>query len=261
MPIVKNSPCTSESSTFSVGDRQLADSLNDILRQYRPHCLDTIKFGESPPPEAMTLAEWSRPAAFRQLLQRYSNDLYQEYSDRTREEKPLQSLWAQWYVGLLVPPLMLVLLKHAAALDCSCPQVYVAFHHTGRPEAFYLAAQVSSGIGLSPRERLEMLLHQHLIPVINALDSFGALNAKLVWNNTGYLMHWFLGELSACTPQPVLTGLQNDLFFSPALLDGRDNPLYRTVIPRGGVIQRRSCCQRYRIPGVDKCLDCTLNST
>nr|WP_113865788.1 siderophore-iron reductase FhuF [Brenneria salicis]NMN92766.1 ferric iron reductase protein FhuF [Brenneria salicis ATCC 15712 = DSM 30166]RBP63743.1 ferric iron reductase protein FhuF [Brenneria salicis ATCC 15712 = DSM 30166]RLM31028.1 hydroxamate siderophore iron reductase FhuF [Brenneria salicis ATCC 15712 = DSM 30166] len=260
MPIAKNITRLAQPALFPAGDRQLADALNAILRQYRPDCLDTIKLGETPPPDAVTLAEWSRPVAFRQLLQRYGDELYRAYPDQAREEKPLQSLWAQWYIGLLVPPLMLVLLKHTAALDCSWARIYVEFHHTGRPAAFYIAAQVAADIGPSPRQRLEMMLRQHLIPVVTALDGFGALNGKLVWNNTGYLMHWFLGELAACLPQDVLTDVQNHLFFSPSLLDGGDNPLYRTVIPRGGIIQRRSCCQRYCIPGVEKCLNCTLNT-
>ncbi len=33
-----------------------------------------------------------------------------------RENKPLISLWAQWYIGLMVPPLMLALLTQEKAL-------------------------------------------------------------------------------------------------------------------------------------------------
>ncbi|MBJ7222639.1 MULTISPECIES: siderophore-iron reductase FhuF [unclassified Brenneria] len=257
----KNIVSTVEPPAFSGGDRALAAELSDLLRQHRPHCLDSVKFGEPPPAGSMPLAEWSQPAVFNPLVQRYGDDLYRDYPDSQREGKPLQSLWAQWYFGLLVPPLMLVLLKHAAVLDCSPNQIHVGFHHKGHPATFYIATRAlpSASAGDSPRARLERLLHQHIAPVINTLDSFGELNARLAWNNTGYLMYWFLGEMKALMPQDELTRLSNDLFFSRSLLDGGENPLYRTVIPRSGIIQRRSCCQRYRIPGVMRCQDCTLN--
>ncbi|RLM21698.1 hydroxamate siderophore iron reductase FhuF [Brenneria alni] len=261
MPTVKKIVSSVEHPAFSACDQTLAAALRALLRQYRPHCLDSVKFGEPPPAGAMTLAEWSQPAVFNQLIRRYGNEMYQEYPDNIREEKPLQSLWSQWYFGLLVPPLMLVLLKHATVLDCSLKQIYVGFHSKGHPAVFYIATQAlpSAMTADSPRARLETLLHQHIVPVINTLDSFGELNARLTWNNTGYLMHWFLGEMAALLPQDELTLLRNDLFFSRSLLDGSENPLYRTVIPRGGIIQRRSCCQRYRIPGVKRCQSCTLN--
>ncbi|KJG49186.1 iron reductase, partial [Raoultella planticola] len=40
--------------------------------------------------------------------------------------------------------------------------------------------------------------------------------------------------------------------------DGQDNPLWRTVILREGLLVRRTCCQRNRLPDVLQCGDCTL---
>ncbi len=37
-----------------------------------------------------------------------------------------------------------------------------------------------------------------------------------------------------------------------------DNPLWRTVMLREGQLVRRTCCQRYRLPDVQQCGDCTL---
>lgn len=262
MPTVKDFTRIAEHPTFAGCDRRLAAELSALLLRYRPHCLECVKFGESPPADAMTLDEWSRPAAFRRLVRRYGDELYRQHPDKPREEKPLQSLWAQWYIGLLVPPLMLALLKHDAVLDCSNNQIYVEFHAAkGHPAAFYIATRALAPTPAddSPRARLERMLHQHVAPVINTLDGFGALNARLAWNNTGYLIHWFLGEIAPLLPQEERGALHDALFFSRSWLDGGENPLYRTVIPRGGVIQRRSCCQRYRIPGVARCNNCTLN--
>ncbi|MEA7611664.1 siderophore-iron reductase FhuF, partial [Salmonella enterica subsp. enterica serovar Anatum] len=47
-------------------------------------------------------------------------------------------------------------------------------------------------------------------------------------------------------------------FFEKQLSDGQDNPLWRTVVMRDGLLVRRTCCQRYRLPDVQQCGDCTL---
>ncbi|OSP16825.1 hypothetical protein B9M87_12650, partial [Staphylococcus agnetis] len=33
---------------------------------------------------------------------------------------------------------------------------------------------------------------------------------------------------------------------------------WRTVVLRDGLLVRRTCCQRYRLPDVQQCDDCTL---
>lgn len=48
------------------------------------------------------------------------------------------------------------------------------------------------------------------------------------------------------------------LVFEKQLSDGQDNPLWRTVVMRDGLLVRRTCCQRYRLPDVQQCGDCTL---
>ncbi|VEB05000.1 Ferric reductase [Klebsiella pneumoniae] len=48
------------------------------------------------------------------------------------------------------------------------------------------------------------------------------------------------------------------VFFKKQLADGQDNPLWRTVMLREGQLVRRTCCQRYRLPDVQQCGDCTL---
>jgi ferric iron reductase protein FhuF len=37
------------------------------------------------------------------LLATYSDHIYINQPGQAREQKPLLSLWAQWYIGLLVP--------------------------------------------------------------------------------------------------------------------------------------------------------------
>ncbi|AHA68921.1 Ferric hydroxamate reductase FhuF [Shigella dysenteriae 1617] len=42
------------------------------------------------------------------------------------------------------------------------------------------------------------------------------------------------------------------------LTNGEDNPLWRTVYCATACWVRRTCCQRYRLPDVQQCGDCTL---
>ncbi|EHP9120115.1 siderophore-iron reductase FhuF, partial [Salmonella enterica subsp. enterica serovar Infantis] len=55
-----------------------------------------------------------------------------------------------------------------------------------------------------------------------------------------------------------LATLRQRCFFEKQLSDGQDNPLWRTVVMRDGLLVRRTCCQRYRLPDVQQCGDCTL---
>lgn len=50
----------------------------------------------------MTLHEWAQPATPRSLAV-YSDHIYRNQPTLTRENKPLISLWAQWYIGLMMP--------------------------------------------------------------------------------------------------------------------------------------------------------------
>ena len=94
---------------------------------------------------------------------------------------------------------------------------------------------------------------------MNGIAQHGGINARLIWNNMGFSFHWFLGELKALLDEATILQLEQTLFFTSRLQDGSDNPLYRTMLPRGGEMVRRSCCQRYRIPDVERCGNCTLS--
>ncbi len=77
----------------------------------------------------------------------------------------------------------------------------------------------------------------------------------------GYSLQWFLGELKSQIDETLVLQLEQALFFNQKLLDGSENPLYRTMIMRNGELVRRSCCQRYRIPDVEQCGNCTLSGS
>lgn len=237
----------------------LANALRHAFRAHHPHLLETVKFDEPPPRESVTLSQWSQPALLNTLMNTYGDHLYAQHTNQPRENKPLKSLWAQWYIGLLTPALMAAILTHPQGLHLSADLIRVRFHETGRAESFWIEVyRCPLGAQASLRERMEYLVAQVLMPVVDALEESGEINGRLIWSNTGYLINWFLGELK---PQIGETGwqvLRQACFIEKVRLDGRDNPLYRTVVPREGLLVRRTCCQRNRLPGVQQCGDCTL---
>ena len=244
---------------FMQSDRSLASALEDLMCDQRSYMRENVKLGQ-PAPGTLTLAEWSTPFHYRRLTQRYSDYLYRHHPDVPQEAKPLQSLWAQWYFGLLLPPLMLALLQEPRALDCSPQRIHVEFHENGHPCAFWIDVQEDEDARyLTPQQRIERLIQHSLIPAVNGMAQHGDINARLIWNNRllVLLVPRRTAAAAACG-YPASTG--TGAVFSKSLSDGSDNPLYRTMIPRNGAMERRSCCQRYRIPDVERCGNCTLNA-
>lgn len=250
-----------QSPIFMQRDRTLVRALQELIHE---QCSDRqvyVRLGETAPEGALTLAEWSAPEHFQSLTQRYGDYLYRSHPDTPREAKPLQSLWAQWYFGLLVPTLMMALLHEPRALNCSPEYIRAEFHENGHPATFWLEVQEDEPARfLSAPQRMARLIQTCLQPAVEGMTQHGDINARLIWNNMGYLIYWFLGELRAQLPAALIDQLEEMLFFTPSLPDGSDNPLYRTMIMRHGTMERRSCCQRYRIPDVERCGNCTLKA-
>lgn len=240
-------------------DTSLAEAIRETIASTREHLLDFIRLDETPPLNAMTLAQWTHPATFRSLLAAYSDHLYRNKPDSPRENKPLLSLWAQWYIGLMTPPLMLALLTQRRAINVSAEHIHVEFHETGRAACFWLDVyQDNLATMRSPEARMETLILSALQPVVQSLEATGDINAKLIWSNTGYLISWYLTEMKPLLGDALVTTLRQRCFFEKQLSNGQDNPLWRTVVMRDGLLVRRTCCQRYRLPDVQQCGDCTL---
>lgn len=241
-------------------ENALAESVRAKIAEYRPHMLEMFRLNESAPGNAKTLAEWTRPTELTSLLAIYSDHIYRNQPMQPRENKPLISLWAQWYIGLMVPPLMLALLTESSAISVSPEHFLVEFHETGRAACFWADVHCDQRVSNMPWDRrLDSLVTEGLIPVVNALEATGEINGKLIWSNTGYLINWYLGEMIALLGEEQVSLLRQRYFLTRTLADGRDNPLWRTVVERDGRLVRRTCCQRYRLPDVKQCGDCTLN--
>jgi ferric iron reductase protein FhuF len=244
---------------FRRAEPSLADELREHFATHRAYFNDIIRLSEPLPETTLTFYQWAQPATLTSLLARYADHIYREQPQQPREGKPLKSLWAQWYLGLLVPPLIMALVTHPRALDISPAQIHVEFHESGRAAAFWLDVQEDRAATVLPlRLRMEKLIVEGVLPIVNALEDSGDINGKLIWANTGYLINWLLGEIKDLLGDEAVSDLRHACFFESQLSNGQNNPLYRTVVPREGLLVRRTCCQRYKLPGVQGCGDCTL---
>ncbi|HFZ8994925.1 TPA: siderophore-iron reductase FhuF [Citrobacter freundii] len=238
---------------------KLADAMRATITRTHPHLLDFIRLDEAYPDSAMTLAQWTRPSRMQTLLAIYSDHIYRNQPAQPRENKPLISLWAQWYIGLMVPPLMLALLSMDKAIDVSPEHIHVEFHESGRAACFWIDVHEDPlASAMTPCQRMEKLIVSALQPVVDALEATGEINGRLIWSNTGYLINWYLNEMKSLADEALLASLRQSCFFAKQLSDGRDNPLWRSVVLRDGLLVRKTCCQRYRLPDVQQCGDCTL---
>ncbi len=212
------------------------------------------------PQESLWLEQWSAENSLPRLMQTYEKHYYSD-SELNPNHKALHSLWGQWYFGLVVPPMILMLLALPVAIDTRPERIRVKLHATGRPEAIYYQHRWLDKSPSSLLVRLYLLLDHHIIPVMQKIARQPKANSRLIWNNIGYLMFWYLREFR--NKLGTIDGYEDiiaNLFLTPNLPDGRNNPLYRTVIPRNGGMERRTCCQRNKLPGVGCCLDCPLES-
>ena len=139
-------------------DAGLAQAVRATIAEHREHLLEFIRLDEPAPLNAMTLAQWSSPNALSSLLAVYSDHIYRNQPTMIRENKPLISLWAQWYIGLMVPPLMLALLTEESAIAVSPEHFHVEYRTvspatTSRPPS--AASVVDSGAGGVPSGRTD----------------------------------------------------------------------------------------------------------
>lgn len=237
----------------------LACALRQTFEQHRPYFNEFIRIGNREGAQQYRFSEWSTPSRLSTLLATYGDHIYRNHPGVQREHKPLKSLWAQWFLGLLVPPLIMALLTQRRGLDISLSGMACGFHETGRAATFWIPGKEDPVLtALSPRARLEMLWIKAVKPVVDLLDASGDINGRLIWSNTGYLAGWFLGELKPVLGDPLVNALRHSCFNEKYLLCGEDNPLFRTMLQRDGLYVRRTCCQRYRLPDVQRCGDCTL---
>ncbi|MFS1537490.1 MAG: siderophore-iron reductase FhuF [Candidatus Phlomobacter fragariae] len=141
----------------------------------------------------------------------YQYEYYGNNGQNINQKYPY-SLWAQWYFGLMVSPMMLMLLEYPQAINTSYHRFRVEFHESDRLNIVYYQPPWLAKL-LSLLERYHDLLQQHIIPVCKKIEFYSGINGRLLWNNIGYIMYWYLANFKEKLEANQYNNLINMLFF------------------------------------------------
>ena len=202
------------------------------------------------------------------LTSEYLDEVLTRFGSAYPDSDPrgLASIWSKYYFIKLIPPVVAASLILDQRLPLHLDQVQLILNDDGLPAGFKLAdsGQRWTPIPANAFERFDELLEHHLRPFIEALARHVRLSPKVLWSNAGNYFEWLLGVLATAMPHADLTHF-HQLLNAPLLPDGRRNPLYQPVRylkvegqdePKR---QRRVCCIRYRVNGLDYCGNCPLS--
>lgn len=182
------------------------------------------------------------------------------------DPRGLASIWSKYYFIKLIPPVVAASLILDQRMPLSLDQVQLILNDDGLPAAFKLphSGQRWTPTSADAFERFDELLEQHLRPFIDALARHVRLSPKVLWSSAGNYFEWLLGVLANAMPHGDLTH-GHQLLNAQLLPNERRNPLYQPVryIKVEGQDelkrQRRVCCIRYRVNGLDYCANCPLS--
>jgi ferric iron reductase protein FhuF len=182
------------------------------------------------------------------------------------DPRGLASLWSKHYFIKLIPPVVAASLILDHRLPLHLDHLQLILDDNGLPAAFKLPdpGQRWTPTPADAFERFDELLEHQLRPFIQALAGQVRLSPKVLWSNAGNYFEWLLGVLAIAMPHADLTH-GHQLLNARHLPDGRRNPLFQPVryINLDGQDkpkrQRRVCCIRYRVDGLDYCSNCPLS--
>ncbi|MCF7532576.1 siderophore-iron reductase FhuF [Pseudomonas petrae] len=198
----------------------------------------------------------------------YLDDVLTRFGTAYPDSDPrgLASIWSKHYFIKLIPPMVAASLILNQRLPLSLDHLQLILDDDGLPAGFKLphSGQRWMPAPADPFERFGELLDHHIRPFIEALARHVSLSPKVLWSNAGNYFEWLLGVLANAMPHADVSHghqLLNALY----LPDGSRNPLFQPVryikVDRQDELkrQRRVCCIRYRVNGLDYCGNCPLS--
>jgi ferric iron reductase protein FhuF len=192
---------------------------------------------------AMPGGDLLRPEVASDILERFGRT----YPGADR--RGVASMWTQWYFGAVVVPAAAAALVLDRSLPMALDDIGLHLLPDGRPRLLVLR---DAGAPAAPGERFAPLLDGHVAPLIRALAPLFRVSAKLLWCNVATQLDWAVRELGeSAVPAARAEGLAR--LSSPRLADGSRNPLCDAVCAQGAEPQRRVCCLRYLLPGIQGC--------
>ncbi|TDV57122.1 ferric iron reductase protein FhuF [Pseudomonas graminis] len=182
------------------------------------------------------------------------------------DPRGLASIWSKHYFIKLIPPVVAASLILDQRLPLHLDHLQLILNDDGLPAGFKLpdAGQRWMPGPEDAFERFDELLEHHLRPFIDIFARHVRLSPKVLWSNAGNYFEWLLGVLENAMPHGDMSH-GHQLLNAQLLPDGRRNPFYQPVRylkvegqdePKR---QRRVCCIRYRVNGLDYCANCPLS--
>lgn len=212
------------------------------------------------PREAIGGAEFLQPHRLSALMARFRPQF------ATSDPRGLASIWANQYFMRLFPPVISAALLLDLRMSLRIEQISIVVDAEGLPQAFKLPGQCEPLPPVqNPFERFAHLLDDNLQPFIQALCAHTGVSAKVLWSNAGNYFEAWLGQLNKRSQQPQLLLDGERLLSAPQRPDGSRNPLYAPIRyvdieHADGQVrpwrQRRLCCIRFVLPGVELCPNC-----
>lgn len=182
------------------------------------------------------------------------------------DPRGLASIWSKYYFIKLIPPVVAASLILNQRLPLHLDHLQLILDEGDLPAGFKLPdpGQRWMPAPADAFERFDELLEHQLRPFIDALARHVRLSPKVLWSNAGNYFEWLLGVLANAVPHADVSH-GHQLLNAQYLPDGRRNPLFQPVryIKVDGQDepkrQRRVCCIRYRVNGLDYCRNCPLS--
>ncbi|CNE95926.1 ferric hydroximate transport ferric iron reductase [Yersinia nurmii] len=184
------------------------------------------------------------------LLNLHSNE------DRTA----LVSKWSQWYFARLLGPWMRINLQFNWQLPILPEHISLTLNEAGLVESFILSHSGHQVTQQDPERRFQQLVQNHLAPVCRTLSQLAGMGESLFWNNAGIRLYQ---GMKMAQEQQANTQIAAHFLSLRTLSDGSKNTLFqpvRQVTEKSGNvrIERRLCCLRYRLSGLEICSTCPL---
>lgn len=192
------------------------------------------------------------------LLERY------RLSQPGDDDRALLSQWSRTYFAKLVIPTITANLVLDRELPVGLDTLEIIMGCDGLPEAFRIPdeGRPFEGVPASPFERFRELLESNFEPLVVGWSRQVKLSRKVLWNNAANYIEWLVGALAQMGVPSNRLEDGRRLIEAEYRPGGQRNPMYRPVryIPRNvgpsPLRQRRQCCIRYRLPGLELCENC-----
>lgn len=197
------------------------------------------------------LDEAMREAIWRRFAQRFV----------TFDVRAAYSIWMQWYLNTLIPPVLLADVLLGQSVSVGLPTLRFVMSDDARVDAIRIEG-ASDGSGDDPFQRFGSLVHDHLAPLIEMWSSRTDVVARVFWSNAGHTFEAMLGRIESVSgPLPRLAEARR--LFVERNWRGAPNPLFDAVryVPERGAIARirRVCCLQYLLPDRRFCRACPID--